>query len=159
MNKAIIGISILSVVILIGGVSLMSRSSSTQVPLYQQCVTHGSSISMHIHPKLTIEIDGSSFPIPANVGISPSCMMVLHTHDGSGVIHVEYPIQQDFTLGNFFSNWGKNFSQNQIFEKSVGEGSTLSMTVDGQPNSDFENLILRDDQDIVIKYEEKKQTN
>jgi len=58
-------------------------------------------------------------------------------------------------LGNFFSNWGKDFSQNQIFDNFVDDTRSLSITVDGQPNYDFENLVLKDDQDILIKYGEK----
>jgi len=154
VNKTIVGIGVFSVIILIGGVSLMSRNSTTPLPPHQQCISHGG-ISMHIHPKLRIEIAGTTFPIPTNIGINPSCMMSLHTHDDSGVIHAEYPTQRDFTLGNFFSNWGKDFSQNQIFDNFVDDTRSLSITVDGQPNYDFENLVLKDDQDILIKYGEK----
>jgi hypothetical protein len=30
----------------------------------------------------------------------------LHTHDASGIIHVESPVQRSFTLGQFFCEWG-----------------------------------------------------
>lgn len=156
MNKVILGITFLSIIVLIGGVMLMSINSPSNLPARAQCVTHGSSVSMHIHPRLEIIINGSQFPIPTNVGISTSCMMALHTHDETGTIHVEYPTNHNFTLGDFFSNWGKDFSQSQIFENKVDEKHTLSMSVDDQPNTDYQNLSLKDDQKIVIKYEEKK---
>ena len=32
------------------------------------------------------------------------------------------------------------------------DGYTLEMTVDGQPNTDFGNLVLKDKQEIVLNY-------
>ena len=41
----------------------------------------------HIHPHLTIKINGEEQNIPANIGSVP-CHLPLHTHDNDGVIHV-----------------------------------------------------------------------
>ena len=54
----------------------------------------------HIHTKLDIMIDNQLYPIPANIGIIPEhCIYWLHTHDISGLIHIESPIKRNFTLG------------------------------------------------------------
>src|SRR3989344_4637794 len=70
----------------------------------------------HIHPHLTIIIDGQKHTIPASIGITFSCMHPLHTHDDTGEIHVESPEQRDFTLADFFAVWGKPFNKDQILD-------------------------------------------
>lgn len=117
------------------------------------CVNHDSTISMHIHPELTIFVDDESVPIPANIGIDEACMRALHTHDATGEIHIEYPETHDFTLGDFFANWGQSFSATQLFEHVADEEFGLRMTVDGKESSEFENLVLTDGQKIVIYFE------
>jgi hypothetical protein len=50
--------------------------------------------------------------IPPQIGIIPDkCIYWLHTHDGTGIIHIESPIKRDFTLGQFFDIWAKKFEQ------------------------------------------------
>src|SRR2546425_5735736 len=49
--------------------------------------------STHIHPVLSVYVNGKKVPVPANIGIDPSRpfteMAGLHTHDASGTIHDE----------------------------------------------------------------------
>lgn len=106
----------------------------------------------HIHPRLEIIINGAREVIPANIGIAPGCLRVLHTHDDSGTIHVESPRAADFTLADFFAVWGKTFNRNQILDSKTDAARGITMTVNGQPSSDYENLVLKDGQEIVIQY-------
>ena len=59
---------------------------------------------VHYHAHVSIYIDGSPVQIPQGVGIATdnTCFYWLHTHNTSGVIHIEAPNQQPYTLGNFF---------------------------------------------------------
>lgn len=108
---------------------------------------------MHIHPHLAILIDGNEEKIPESIGvISPVCLRPLHTHASDGVIHVESPVVRDFTLGEFFRVWGKPFDQTHILDKVADETHRVVLTVDGNESQDYENLILRDNQRIVISY-------
>ena len=73
----------------------LSSSADEMHPLGQYCLTdHNSSMQMHIHPYLTIIIDGEEFAIPSNAGIGtetcPNAMHMTHTHDESGKLHVNY---------------------------------------------------------------------
>ena len=84
----------------------------------------------HIHAHLAIYINGKQKLLPFGVGIVPPYQMQttadgpfvaggskfywLHTHDESGVIHIETPAQHTYTLGNFFDLWGQPLSTNQI---------------------------------------------
>jgi len=63
----------------------------------------------HVHPHLTIYLNGEALAIPQNIGIEsgpPRCFYTIHTHDYSGKIHVESDGTGTFTLGQFFAVWG-----------------------------------------------------
>lgn len=109
----------------------------------------------HIHQFLTITINGEQIPIPSNIGLSTSVMRPIHTHDTTGEIHVESPCQRDFTIGDFFEIWGENFNSTCIMDSCVDANHTLTMSVNGIESADYQNLTLRDKQQIEIKYQEK----
>lgn len=155
MDKTVVAIAGLSVLVL-GGIIAFSAIGSRNFEPRKQCMEHSVSLSMHIHPELEIYIDNQKQTIPANLGIDPTCMRALHTHDETGKLHVEYPQQHEFKLGDFFANWGQTFSKEQLVDKKVDEKHVITMMVDGQPSEEYENLILRDGQKIVIRYEAKK---
>src|SRR5258708_5443270 len=47
-------------------------------------------LSYHVHAHLTIIVNGQPVVVPANIGIPGGrCVYWLHTHDTSGIIHVE----------------------------------------------------------------------
>lgn len=57
--------------------------------------------------------NGQAIPVPANIGISTTPdgkaegVSAVHTHDGSGVIHVAAPaVGGVYTLGQFLAEWG-----------------------------------------------------
>ena len=63
--------------------------------------------AVHIHPHLDLYVDGHKVPVPAGIGIDPAAGFApLHTHDASGVIHVESPTVRTYTLGQLFAVWG-----------------------------------------------------
>ena len=72
-----------------------------------------------------------------------------HTHDSTGKIHVEGHQVVDVPLEVFFDVWGKHFDETGIFEYRDG---TVEMTVDGIISNEYQNLLLADGQNIVIKY-------
>jgi hypothetical protein len=87
----------------------------------------------HVHAQLRILVDGTQVPVPANVGVRPGvCLYWLHTHDASGLLHVEAPTQRDFTLGQFFQVWGEALGPNQVGPYAVGDGQQAFAFVDGQ---------------------------
>ncbi len=115
------------------------KDGTLAADILKTCVNH-TSPGMHIHPDLRIEINGEREDIPANIGISGNCMRPLHTHDSMGKIHVEFPRAHNFTLGDFFHVWDKPFPD------------AITMTVNGQANTEYENLILKDHDQIEIEY-------
>ncbi len=75
--------------------------------------------------------------IPANVGLGSNCIRPIHTHDGSGTLHVETDQNRDYTLADFFLIWGKVFNSSGIFpstqplssypylDRCIPDGTTL----------------------------------
>jgi hypothetical protein len=86
----------------------------------------------HIHAHLAMYVNGTQKFLPYGLGIVPpyqfspgtsgassfvsggSKFYWLHTHDESGVIHIETPAQHTYTLGNFFDLWGQPLSATQL---------------------------------------------
>jgi hypothetical protein len=74
-------------------------------------------LALHVHPYLRIVIDGAPVTIPAAIGIRDpqfqqgiavggSCFEPLHTHDSSGILHIEAPDPNaQYALGDFFAVW------------------------------------------------------
>lgn len=101
---------------------------------------------IHWHSELEIYVKGEKVEIPQNVGIG-AVHQPMHTHDGAGAIHLEFSgvVKNDDTkLGNFFRIWGKDFNE---------FGKTVTMTVNGEPNTELENYAMKDGDKIVIKFE------
>ncbi len=122
-------------------------------------------MAMHIHARLSIKVDGKSMIVPSNIGIDPKLykdhsldqygmkmpnmpsmpvMAPTHTHDSSGLIHVESSAVRDYTLGDLFNVWGVSFDD---------PTKTVKMFVNGQPSTEFLNYVLKDGDDIVIQYD------
>jgi hypothetical protein len=68
----------------------------------------------HVHPRLTIVHNGNLLIVPQDIGI-PSCAYSIHSHDRTGIIHVEAPKpDRRFTLGNYFDIWGQPLSPDNV---------------------------------------------
>ncbi len=75
--------------------------------------------TFHVHSHLSIFLNGDQLIVPDHVGIptppgGTECTYAVHTHDGSGVIHIEAPAAGSFTLGNFFHIWGRPLDRTNI---------------------------------------------
>jgi|LNFM01.1.fsa_nt_gb hypothetical protein len=102
---------------------------------------------MHAHPQLEIYVKGEKMTIPQNIGLSGAAHQPTHTHDDVPIIHLEYPARvtkDDTRLGKFFTVWGKDFRE---------FGQTVTMTVNGEPNTELENYQMKDGDKIELRYE------
>lgn len=129
-----------------------SGSTVTGDPTLSICITDSTVLAEHIHPQLQIVVNGRPVTIPANVGISAACLRPIHTHDETGEIHVESPVVYPYTLHDFFLVWGQPFDSTQVLQYKADTTHTLKMTVNGTPNSDFQNYVMHDGDQIVITY-------
>lgn len=89
----------------------------------------------HVHAHLDIIVDGKPFIVPSQIGIDPDgrCLYWLHTHDDSGIIHIESPVEREFTIGNFIDIWGQTFNTIHLFDTNVFNdiNGVLSIHVNG----------------------------
>ena len=109
-------------------------------------------LALHIHPHLSMTINGQEYPVPANIGISPSGMRVIHTHEPDGNLHVEAPTPHQFYLGDFFEIWGKRFTKECIFEFCEDAEHDLRFYVNGQETDLGPDIPLYDLDQIEIVY-------
>ncbi|MFZ0512839.1 MAG: hypothetical protein WAM14_14625 [Candidatus Nitrosopolaris sp.] len=109
----------------------------------------------HIHAHLDIIINGVYFLVPSQIGITGKCFYWLHTHDESGIIHIESPVNRDFTLGQFFDIWNKKLNNDQIFNYVANANNPLSVYVNGTkvPNgANYRDIKLHAHDEIAIVY-------
>jgi len=101
-------------------------------------------------------VNGTKEVVPAQIGIITSPQVVfspLHTHDTSGIIHVESPTVRSFTLGEFFDVWGVRFTPTCVGGYCNQGDQTLRVYVDGQPATGNPTwLKLFAHEEIVVTY-------
>jgi hypothetical protein len=71
-------------------------------------------VNYHIHALLSIYRDGVRLAVPGSIGRNADCDYELHTHEGSGTIHIEAVSEKSFTLGQFFALWGQPLSDASV---------------------------------------------
>jgi hypothetical protein len=110
--------------------------------------------AVHIHQHLDLYVDGRQVPVPAGIGIDPAVGFApLHTHDATGVIHVESPTVRTYTLGQFFAVWGVRFTPSCLGGYCAGGGRRLRVYVDGAPyRGDPTTLPLAAHQELVVAF-------
>ena len=108
------------------------------------CLVFGhQNLQQHIHPTLTVTVDGIKEPIPANVGISQSCMAELHTHDGTGELHIEsLTPEKTFTIFDFFTIRGQSIDR---------DGYTYDFYVNGK-KTDSNTYKFADLDQVEVRY-------
>jgi hypothetical protein len=107
----------------------------------------------HTHQHLDLFVDGQRVAIPPDIGIDRVNLILspIHTHDASGIIHVESPIVREFTLGEFFDVWGVRFDGHCVGGVCDGSGRVLSVYRNGQPvTSDPRSIVLDAHEEIVV---------
>ena len=109
----------------------------------------------HIHAHLDIFINGQPYTIPSQIGITDKCFYWLHTHDESGIIHIESPVAKDYTIGQFFDIWNKKFSNTQILDNIVNGKNTLNVYVNGNKVNagvNYRDIKLKAHDEIAVVY-------
>lgn len=108
---------------------------------------------LHTHQHLDIFLRGQAVPVPASIGIGPTFISPIHTHDERGVIHVESPFTAPFTLGQFFDIWGVRLTSACIGGHCADATSTLQAYVNGTRHEGDPRLIeLAPRQQIAIVF-------
>jgi hypothetical protein len=110
---------------------------------------------LHLHQHLDLFINGKAVAIPPQIGINMVAGFIaqVHTHDGSGVIHIESPVVSRFTLGQFFDIWGVRFTPSCLGSYCKAGDTKLRVYVNGKAvTTNPRDVELADDQAIVVTY-------
>ena len=97
--------------------------------------------AQHTHSELQVWYQGQRVTVPAQVGIDTTTQQLspIHTHDRTGIIHVESPTPGTFLLGQFFIEWGVSLAGARAW-------------VNGKPAAEPAGIVLRDHQMIVVAW-------
>ena len=107
----------------------IERVAAAGLPAYKS-----EQLFFHVHAHLDVFVDGKPTVVPAGIGIGGDpnarvgtqngqvvaglvggkcahpCISPLHTHDESGVLHVENDKDRQINLGQLFTEWGVRFT-------------------------------------------------
>jgi hypothetical protein len=111
--------------------------------------------AVHIHQHLDIYVEGKKVTLPAQIGIAATGGFIsdLHTHDATGIMHVESPTVTSFSLGQFFAVWGVRLDARCLGGLCASGAKRVTVWVDGkQVAADPTRIVLAEHQVIVLAY-------
>jgi hypothetical protein len=110
----------------------------------------------HIHAALHIYKDGLLLPVAALIGLEPEkgIETSLHTHDSTGIIHMETVHPYKFTLGEFFKVWGVKLGPEQVGGLKGLGGNKLHFYVNGHTLNDPAAYVMHNGDNFSIGYGE-----
>jgi len=114
----------------------------------------------HNHTKLIMKFQNETHNIPAGIGIIPNdCIFWLHTHDDSGIIHIESPIKTAFSLDQFLKVWdifdNSSFIENISKNNIAANVSTISENSSQSKSDNYKNIILENNAIITLDFTNK----
>jgi hypothetical protein len=110
---------------------------------------------LHIHQHLDIAVRGKVYAAPAGIGIDHHGRFIspLHTHDFSGITHVESPTVRTFTLGQWFDVWGLRFSTTCLGGYCAKGKERVWVFVNGKRwLGNPRQVVLKEHQEIVVAF-------
>lgn len=113
---------------------------------------------LHVHSHVALFADGKQIQIPRLLGATPTmtggCLYWIHTHDASGIIHVESPQviapegDGHYTLGMLFDIWGEALTRDGV----AGFTGPVTAYVNGQEyTGDLRAIPLISHQEITLE--------
>jgi hypothetical protein len=118
-------------------------------------------LQVHYHAHLDVIVDGKKQVVPPYVGFvvngrNVSALAPLHTHDSSGVIHIENNVPATFVLGQFFIEWGVRLTATCAGGYCADATHDLAVFVNGARYAGDPNKIVLDKHtEIAIEYGKK----
>ncbi|NUP52129.1 MAG: hypothetical protein HOW97_33125 [Catenulispora sp.] len=110
-------------------------------------------LQVHYHAHLDVIVDGQKIPVPQYIGIDENAQTItaLHTHDASGILHIESDKDTPFTLGQAFTEWGQPLSTTQVGPVAIGADKTVKLIVNGKEVSgDPAQYVLKAHDEVVV---------
>lgn len=127
-------------------------------------LTASETLQVHYHAHLDVLVDGQAVAVPAGLGInvgpndslpphgSPG-IAALHTHDTSGILHIEAPAQAKYTLGQVFTEWGISLGRDHagVYRTGDAQHDAVAVYVDGTRfDGDPRTIVLKAHEEIAV---------
>lgn len=108
--------------------------------------------TMHEHAVVQVFVHGKKEPVPTDIGINPAkgTIQSIHTHDDTGLVHLESSQSREFTLGDFFGVWGVRFTPSCLGAYCNDGDNRLQVFVDGEEVTDSLHDVQLDDQTVIV---------
>jgi hypothetical protein len=108
--------------------------------------------ALHTHQHLDVFVHGSRVPIPPGIGINVAERFIspLHTHNASGIVHVESSTVRSFSLAELFGVWGVRLTRSCLGGE-CGAGR-LRIFVNGGRVRDPSRALLGRHDEIVVSF-------
>jgi hypothetical protein len=111
--------------------------------------------TIHFHAHLDLYVNGQAVEVPQNIGINEAegFLTSVHTHDRTGIIHIESPTEGTFTLGEFFDVWGVRFTASCVGGSCNSGDKALKVFMNGvQVTQDPRAVQLSAHEEVVVAY-------
>lgn len=148
-HRVALVVSVIAVLVLAGYFGLpyiLGYQPSSNFNIVTYCGGEGT--VEHYHPLLVVHVNGAQKEVPAEIGLisaetnpSYACSSgghAIHTHDGSGIIHLELPVVPATTptLGDFFTIWGQPLGPSRAWAYT-GSVTTTVYNSDTHQSTDY----------------------
>lgn len=148
---ALIGAAVIIIVLIVYALDSKVPGYPARTPASLPDVPISTSAVYHIHVHLDVFVNGSHVTVPDNLGHLPDgSLYAIHTHDTTGIIHLEAAVQQAFTLGQIFEVWGWPLDGNHIFDQTGPV--TLYINSSNNPHLFDANYALTAHDEIALVY-------
>jgi hypothetical protein len=113
-----------------------------------------SDVNYHVHALLHVYVDGRVVTVPANLGISPGgeAFSSLHTHDTTGVLHLEATRPFAFRLSDVFAVWGVAFGRDRLGAYRDRGAERLWVYANGRPVEEPVRYVIRRHDNVVVAF-------
>ncbi|BAS16519.1 conserved hypothetical protein [Arthrobacter sp. Hiyo8] len=113
----------------------------------------------HYHAHLDVLVDGKAVTVPAEIGFSfgadgqPNGISALHTHDTTGVIHIEAPTAGlKYTLGQVLSEWGVLDGKDATGAPHGGTGGWTVYLNGVKQSAPVSDVVLKAHDEVVLSF-------
>ncbi|MEW1820044.1 hypothetical protein AB0323_04510 [Arthrobacter sp. NPDC080031] len=113
----------------------------------------------HYHAHLDVLVNGKPVTVPAEIGFSfgadgqPNGISALHTHDTSGVIHIEAPTPgRKYTLGQVLSEWGVLDGKDATGAPHSGTGGWTAYVNGAKQSAPVSDVVLKAHDEVVLSF-------
>jgi len=113
----------------------------------------------HYHAHLDVFVDGKPVTVPAEIGFSfsaggqPNGISALHTHDTTGIVHIEAPTAGlKYTLGQVLREWGVLEGTDSAGAPHGGTGGWSAYVNGAKQDGPVTDVVLKAHDEVVLSF-------